>query len=394
MPMPITRGTGNLLTQDVDALVNTVNTEGIMGKGIALQFKKAWPAMFKDYEAACKRGEVTLGRMHVWETGSLTSPRYIINFPTKRHWRARSKLIDIETGLRDLTRVIRELGITSIAIPPLGCGNGGLDWREVEPRMLRSLEPLAGTVDVRIFAPKGAPSAAEQPSREPAPKLTPARAALLALMREYERVTFEPPTLVEIQKLAYFLQANGETLRLVFSAAVYGPYADDLRKSLRNMEGHFITGFGDGSLPITKAEPIRVKPEIYEALDRYIASHPMTAARIYSVLSEIEGFESTYGLELLATVHWIMTHDATALANSGVAHQELRRWNQRKSSLFTQPHVESAWRVVHERGLAPRDRAHRIGLTVRVQDETLQPRSNSEPACPARRLTIEATVQL
>jgi O-acetyl-ADP-ribose deacetylase (regulator of RNase III) len=352
MTMPITRGTGNLLTQDVDALVNTVNTEGIMGKGIALQFKKAWPAMFKAYEAACKRGDVTLGRMHVWEPGSLPGPRYIINFPTKRLWRARSKLIDIETGLQDLTRVIRDLGITSIAIPPLGCGNGGLDWREVEPRILRSLEPLAGTVDIRIFPPTGAPNAAEQPSRERAPKLTAARVALLALMREYERVTFEPPTLIEVQKLAYFLQVNGEELRLAFSAAIYGPYADDLRKSLRAMEGHFIIGFGDGSLPITKAEPIRVNPGIYEVLDEYIASHQATAERIHSVLGEIEGFESTYGLELLATVHWVMTHDATAMANSGVAHEEVRRWNQRKSSLFTAPHVESAWRVVHERGLA------------------------------------------
>jgi O-acetyl-ADP-ribose deacetylase (regulator of RNase III) len=352
MPMPITRGTGNLLTQDVDALVNTVNTEGIMGKGIALQFKKAWPAMFKDYEAACRRGEVAPGRVHVWETGSLTGPRYIVNFPTKRHWRGRSKLIDIETGLKDLTRVIRELGITSIAIPPLGCGNGGLDWREVEPRMLRALEPLAGEVDVRIFAPTGAPSAADQPNREPVPKLTAPRAALLALMREYEKVTFEPPTLVEVQKLAYFLQANGEALRLNFGAAAYGPYADELRKSLRAMEGHFIIGFGDGSLPINKAEPIRVKPEIYEMLDRYISSHLETAARIRSVLGEIEGFESTYGLELLATVHWVMTHEANAMASSSATHEEVRRWSQRKSSLFTQPHVESAWRAVRERGLA------------------------------------------
>ena len=350
--MPITQATGNLLRQDVDALVNTVNTVGIMGKGIALQFKRAWPAMFKDYEAACKRGEVTPGRVHVWETGSLTGPRYIINFPTKRHWRARAKLIDIEAGLQDLIRVIRELGITSIAIPPLGCGNGGLEWRVVEPRMLSALEPLADTVDVRIFAPAAAPSAAEQPNREPTPKLTSARAALLALMREYEQVTFEPPALVEVQKLAYFLQANGEALRLAFSAAVYGPYADELRKSLRAMEGHFIVGFGDGSLPITKAEPIRVKPEIYEGLDSYIAKHPATAARIRSVLREIEGFESTYGLELLATVHWVMTHEAAAMANSDVAHEEVCRWSQRKSSLFTRPHVESAWRAVHERGLA------------------------------------------
>jgi O-acetyl-ADP-ribose deacetylase (regulator of RNase III) len=352
MTMPITRGTGNLLKEDVDALVNTVNTQGIMGKGIALQFKKAWPEMFKSYEAACKRGEVTLGRMHVWETGSLAGPRYIINFPTKGHWRSRSKIADIEAGLNDLTQVIRERGITSIAIPPLGCGNGGLDWREVEPRMLRSLKPLADTVEIRIFPPAGAPSAAEQPSHGPTPALTPARAALLALMREYERVTFEPPTLVEVQKLAYFLQANGEALGLAFKPALYGPYADDLRKSLRNMEGHFIVGFGDGSLPISKAEPIRVKPEIYDGLDEYISSHPETGTRINSVLGEIEGFESTYGLELLATVHWIMTHDASAMASSGAAHEGVHRWSHRKSSLFTPQHVKSAWRVVHERGLA------------------------------------------
>lgn len=183
------------------------------------------------------------------------------------------------------------------------------------------------------------------------PKLTAPRAALLALMREYEKVTFEPPTLVEVQKLAYFLQANGEALRLSFGAAAYGPYADELRKSLRAMEGHFIIGFGDGSLLINKAEPIRVKPEIYEVLDRYISSHPKTAARIRSVLGEIEGFESTYGLELLATVHWVMTHEANAMASSSATHEEVRQWSQRKSSLFTQPHVESAWRAVRERDL-------------------------------------------
>lgn len=351
--MPITRGTGNLLTQDVDALVNTVNTQGIMGKGIALQFKKAWPAMFKDYAAACKRGEVTPGRMHVWATGSLTGPRYIINFPTKRHWRAPSKIVDIDTGLIALVDVIRNLVITSIAIPPLGCGNGGLAWTDVEPRITQALDSLAGTVDIRVFAPAGAPTAAEQPNRESMPRLTPARAALLALMREYERVTFEPPTLVEVQKLAYFLQTNGEPLRLSFGAAHYGPYADNLRKALRAMEGHFITGFGDGSAAVTEAEPIRVRPEISVELDQYIADHPETADRIRSVLTEIEGFESAYGLELLATVHWVMTHDVTAAASSNEAHQQVRRWSDRKSSLFTRSHVDSAWHVVHGRGLVP-----------------------------------------
>lgn len=349
--MSITRGTGNLLTQDVDALVNTVNLQGIMGKGIALQFKKAWPSMFRAYEAACKRGDVVPGRMHVWESGSLTGPRFIINFPTKRHWRVRSTITDIEDGLRDLVQVIGDRGITSIAIPPLGCGNGGLDWRDVEPRILNALEPFAGSVDIRIFPPAGAPSAGQQPNSEAQPRLTPARAALLALMREYERVTFEPPTLIEIQKLAYFLQNSGLPLRLTFTAHTYGPYADELRKSLRAMEGHFTTGFGDGSAPVTKAEPIRVRPEAEVALDHYIQTHPETSYRISEVLQEIEGFESSYGLELLATVHWVMTHDADASDSSIKAHEQVQTWNARKSSLFTGPHVESAWQAVHDRAL-------------------------------------------
>lgn len=116
------------------------------------------------------------------------------------------------------------------------------------------------------------------------------------------------------------------------------------------MEGHFTTGFGDGSAAVTDAEPIRVRPEVNDELDQYIAAHPDTAARIQSVLTEIEGFESAYGLELLATVHWVMAHDRTAATDSGQTHQRVRRWSSRKSSLFTRPHVDSAWEVVRERG--------------------------------------------
>jgi O-acetyl-ADP-ribose deacetylase (regulator of RNase III) len=137
----ITEAHGNLLEADVDVLVNTVNTVntvGIMGKGIALQFRRAFPAMYKDYSHAAKRREVALATMHVWPTGHLTGPRFVINFPTKGHWRSRSQLGDIDRGLDDLVRVIQEHGIRSIAIPPLGCGNGGLAWSEVEP-LLRIL---------------------------------------------------------------------------------------------------------------------------------------------------------------------------------------------------------------------------------------------------------------
>ena len=349
--MPITRATGNLLTEQVDALVNTVNTQGVMGKGIALQFKKAWPAMFRDYQAASKRGEITPGRVHVWETGLLSGPRFIINFPTKRHWRAPSKLSDIEAGLVDLADVIRARGITSIAIPPLGCGNGGLAWKDVEPAIHRALEPLTASVDIRVFPPLGAPAAAEQPVAEPRPGLTRARAALLAIMREYELLNFEPPSLIAVQKLAYFLQDSGQPLRLEFVSGQYGPYADNLRKTLRAMEGHFIVGFGDGSGSVATAEPIRVRREAEEELNAFVADDPDTQDRIGAVMRTIEGFESPYGLELLSSVHWVMAHDSGARAESARAYELVHGWNRRKATLFTPTHVEAAWTALRQHDL-------------------------------------------
>ena len=152
---------GNLLADDADALVNTVNTVGVMGKGIALQFKRAYPRMFTDYAREAKAGRLVTGRMHVWETGSLTGPRFVINFPTKQHWRAPSRMSDIGAGLTDLVRVVRERGIRSIAIPPLGCGNGGLDWTDVAPRIHAAFAALGDDVDVRVYGPAGAPPAHE-----------------------------------------------------------------------------------------------------------------------------------------------------------------------------------------------------------------------------------------
>jgi O-acetyl-ADP-ribose deacetylase (regulator of RNase III) len=148
----ITEAEGNLLDADVDALVNTVNTVGVMGKGIALQFRRAYPAMFEDYSRAVKQGAVQTGRMHLWETGLLAGPRFIINFPTKRHWRAGSKIEWIDAGLRDLVRTIEEYKIRSIALPPLGCGNGGLAWSDVKPLIVDALGAL-NDVDVLLFPP-------------------------------------------------------------------------------------------------------------------------------------------------------------------------------------------------------------------------------------------------
>jgi O-acetyl-ADP-ribose deacetylase (regulator of RNase III) len=146
---------GNLLVAPVDALVNTVNTKGIMGKGIALQFKQTFPAMFRDYEKACKAGDVRLGKVHVYDFGGVTTggPRWIINFPTKGHWRERSRLADVEAALEDLVTTILRLGIRSIAIPPLGCGNGGLNWADVRPRIETAFINLPD-VNVLLFEPE------------------------------------------------------------------------------------------------------------------------------------------------------------------------------------------------------------------------------------------------
>lgn len=142
----------NIFESSAEALVNPVNCVGVMGKGLALQFRQAYPENFQAYAQVCARGEVRPGRVLVYETG-LVQPRWIINFPTKRHWRDRSRLEDIEAGLVDLVRVVRELGIRSIAVPPLGCGLGGLDWGEVRPRIEAALGSLEG-VEVQIYGPR------------------------------------------------------------------------------------------------------------------------------------------------------------------------------------------------------------------------------------------------
>lgn len=155
-------GQGNLLRADADALVNTVNTVGVMGKGIALQFKRAYPAMFDAYAVAAKAGDLRLGRVHVWETGQMSGPRFIVNFPTKGHWRSKSRLVDIETGLEDLIRVVKERAISSVALPALGCGNGGLNWADVQPRIVRAWAAVP-EVDVIVFALAGARIPGDEP---------------------------------------------------------------------------------------------------------------------------------------------------------------------------------------------------------------------------------------
>jgi O-acetyl-ADP-ribose deacetylase (regulator of RNase III) len=346
----ITEEKGNLLKAPVDALVNTVNTQGVMGKGIALQFKNAFPAMFKDYAAAAKRGEVTLGHMHVWPTQMLEGPRYVVNFPTKGHWRAKSRISDIESGLRDLVRIVRELGIVSIAVPPLGCGNGGLDWADVEPRIRAAFDELP-EVDVRLFPPAGAPAAGDMLVNSPKPKMTPSRAALVGIIDCYTRQALSEPSLIETQKLMYFLQLVGEPLNLKFAANRYGPYADSLRHVLSQIEGHYLTGFGDGSATVPNAMPLTPVPGAVAEVEELLEKHPETKARMEQVLDLAQGYESAYGMELLATVHWIAADAPEGTTDEAVA-SKVAKWSPRKKArMFTPKHVDSALNALRSHDL-------------------------------------------
>ena len=203
----IYNATGNLLQADVEALVNTVNCDGFMGKGIALQFKQAWPENFDAYAKACRAKEVRPGQMFIWETGRMVNPRYIVNFPTKRHWREKALIEDIRSGLRTLVADVQRLGIGSIAMPPLGCGNGGLDWRDVRPLIESAFAELPNT-QMQLFSPLGAPEAKTMPVNTQRPAMTISRALFVKVMHQYEALSYRL-TLLEIQKLMYFLQEAG-----------------------------------------------------------------------------------------------------------------------------------------------------------------------------------------
>lgn len=341
---------GNLLEADVEAVVNTVNTEGIMGKGVALQFRKAYPDNYEAYRRACEAGEVQPGRMFIFDRQSLTNPRYIINFPTKRHWRSKSRMVDIESGLLALVADVRRLGIWSIAVPPLGCGLGGLPWPEVQRRMREAFEKVPG-VRWQVYEPAGAPDAKDIKNRTPRPKMTKGRAAVLGLINRYLVPGFGYPiSLLEIQKLVYFLTEAGEELNQVkFVRHHYGPYADVLRHVLEKMDGHFITGYGAGD---NKPDmPIHLKPEAVTEAEQYLKEHADTHARFDRVSELIEGFETPFGMELLATVHWVATREDTEAArNPEAALTAVRAWSTRKAELMRPEQVTAAWKRLKDLG--------------------------------------------
>ncbi len=329
---------GNILKADADALVNTVNCVGFMGKGIALQFKKAYPENFDAYQKACSAGEVQPGRMFIFELHSMLNPKYVINFPTKRDWRAKSRYEDVGSGLKALIAEVRRLGIRSIAVPPLGCGLGGLDWRKVRP-MIEQAFALLPKVRVLLFEPAGAPEAKAMPVRTERPKLTVARALFIRLMDQYVAQAYRL-TMLEIQKLAYFLQEAGQPLKLKYQAGHYGPYAPNLNKVLEVLERHYTSGYGDTQKPDVEIELLDGAAEEAEA---FLSDHAAEHERLARVSRLIEGFETPYGLELLSSVHWLAAHANPLAEDKDEAVEGIAAWNDRKRQMFRPEHIRLAW---------------------------------------------------
>lgn len=334
---------GNLLAAKVEALVNTVNTVGVMGKGIALMFKEAFPENYRRYEEACKVGEVQVGQMFVVERHELFGPKWIVNFPTKKHWRHPTKISWVIEGLQELRQFVNEKNIKSIAIPPLGCGNGGLDWGDVKKEIQKALGDLEG-VEILIYEPTD--KYQNVAKKEGVQKLTPSRALIAELIRQYWILGIEC-TLIEIQKLAWFLERNIEKcasknpLDLRFEANKFGPFASRLNHLLNALDGSYL----HCNKRIADAGPMDViwfDDNKKELLQTYLkCSEVKPYQQALSVTAElIDGFESPLGMELLATIDWLIVKENCTPTLEGIR-EGLRSWpggaeaGERKLKIFS-----------------------------------------------------------
>lgn len=346
----ITYRQGNLLDADVDAVVNTVNTVGVMGKGIALMFKDKYPENYEAYKSACKGGKVQVGRMFVTPTNELSGPRWIINFPTKKHWRQPSLVEWIEDGLSDLARVVKEKRIRSIALPPLGCGNGGLEWEHVR-RLIEQATADWQAVEVVAFEPTEEYQNVSK--RQGVEALTIPRALIAEAIRRYWILGIEC-TMLEIQKLAWFLSRSihrrdlPDLLDLQFKANRYGPYSPRLNHLLNALDGSYLRS----QKRISDCGPmdtIAFSDERAQVIEMYLKS---AEARPYREALEesdsiIDGFQSPLGLELLATVDWLL-HREGCSPDVQALHEGLIRWpggrdaGRRKLRIFNDRMLELA----------------------------------------------------
>jgi O-acetyl-ADP-ribose deacetylase (regulator of RNase III) len=352
---------GNLLQAEAEALVNTVNTVGVMGKGIALMFKEAFPDNFRAYERACKDGQLHVGDLLIFQRKQLGGPKWIVNFPTKKHWRNPSQLAWIEQGLAKLRNFIIDENVKSIALPPLGSGNGGLDWAKVKPIIVAALDDLSG-VQVIVYEPTR--EYQNVAKRKGVEKLTPARAVIAELVRRYSILGIEC-SLLEIHKLAYFFERQIQkiggvpSLDLRFEANLYGPYAHRLSHLIDGLDGSYL----HCEKRIADASPfdtIRFDDGKKEMVAVFLTRPD---ARIYRPVLQatsevIDGFESPLGMELLATVDWLVAREGAPATVEGIV-SGLRAWpggdgsGARKMRLFDERMIGFALEQLNAHAMVP-----------------------------------------
>lgn len=334
---------GNILEAPAQAVVNTVNTKGVMGKGIALQVRRAFPTASEAYMRAAKKGEIQPGQVLVSDAAQLNGLKFILHAATKDHWKQPSRLEWIDKILEQLVEFARNHLLASIAVPPLGCGNGGLDWKVVYPRIVEAFSALPD-VQVLVYAPQEV-VAGKRAVATAKPKLNRVRATLLAAMGRYGEELYEL-SLLEVQKLAYFLQLAGEPFKLTFVKHYYGPYADAINHVLDHMEGHYLDGYRGIRAP---TETIELRSSALEEARTYLESEPEAQAHLERVAELIEGYQWPLGMELLGTVHFAAVESGAPLDENATV-LAVHEWSAHKREKFEERHIRKAYQHMLDLG--------------------------------------------
>lgn len=344
---------GDLFESEAQALVNTVNTVGVMGKGIALGFKKRFPEMYVDYVARCERGEVKLGKPYIWKP---LMPPWVINFPTKGHWRAQSRLADIERGLEYLREHIAEWGVESLAVPPLGCGEGGLEWRIVGPVLFERLSELG--IPIVLYAPFETPHEQLQPeflSRQldfdqeltrqaPESRIPASAVALVEIVSRLSANRFQSPVgRVFFQKLAYFATRRGVPTGLSFQRGSYGPFADGLKPLTSKLVNNgLLEEIPSGRMIVM--QPGRSYGEGRKAFASELAAWNTAIEDLVDLASRM----GTRQAEVAATVHFVATELAEQSPGQPVreidVYNAVQDWKARRDPPFKPEEIASAVR--------------------------------------------------
>lgn len=338
---------GNLFESSAEALVNTVNCVGIMGKGIAYQFRRAYPNMHADYVARCKRGDVRLGQVYGYKEGG----KLIVNFPTKQHWKSNSRLPDIASGLQSLRELIEAERIASIALPPLGCGNGGLDWREVKPVIEEALWGIEG-VAIQVFEPAG--NFDSTVAKEP--KVSLGHFVLAAL-----RAGLDHPSKLGLQKAAYFFNVFTFSDYFQFTEYRYGPYAPAIEPMSAAIKDYL------------DARGIDAAGMVQDGLARRLAGQDADRLQRWgpAIRKAVELCNRrTPVLEAIATAHAVLARSGPSRLED--LRQKFLSWSPEKGARYSESDVDRALETLVAEGLATRTLIGYAPIEAQVTDAALR----------------------